>query len=196
MQGLADGYFVIPYTLGAYIADAGLEKVSPDDQPFRDVKKEVEERLNRLLKVDGKRTVDSFHRALGKIVWDKVGLARNAKGLTEAIEEIRELRAEFWENVKVPGSGEELNQELEKAARVADFLELAELMARDALTREESCGGHFREEYQTEEGEALRDDEKFQHVAVWEYKGDDAEPVRHVEPLVFEKVKPTKRSYK
>ncbi len=196
MQGLADGYFIIPYTLGAYIADAGLEKVGTDDQAFRDVKREVEERLNRLLKVEGKRTVDSFHRALGKIVWDKVGLARNAKGLNEAIEEIRELRAEFWENVRVPGSGAELNQELEKAGRVADFLELAELMARDALAREESCGGHFREEYQTEEGEALRDDERFQHVAVWEFRGDDAEPVRHEEPLVFEKVQPTRRSYK
>jgi succinate dehydrogenase/fumarate reductase flavoprotein subunit len=155
-----------------------------------------ERRLNRLLKVGGKRSADSFHRALGKIVWDKVGLARNAKGLQEAIEEIRALRAEFRENILVPGSGNELNQELEKAARVADFLELGELMARDALTREESCGGHFREEYQTEEGEALRDDERFQHVAVWEFQGDDAEPVRHEEPLVFETVKPTKRSYK
>ena len=196
MQGLADGYFVIPNTLGAYLGNTKLQPVSTDAQEFRDAEADVQQRLEKLLSVNGKRTVDSFHRELGGIVWHKIGLARNGPGLREAIDEIKALRGEFWKDVRVPGQGNDLNQELEKAARLADLLELGELMARDALAREESCGGHLREEHQTEEGEALRDDENFQHVAVWEYGGTEAEPVRHTEPLVFEEVTPTQRSYK
>ena len=196
MQGLADGYFVIPNTIGAYLGNTKFEPVTTDAEEFRDAKTDVSQRLQQLLSVNGDRTVDSFHRELGGIVWHKIGLARNGPGLREAIAEITALRENFWKNVRVPGDGNDLNQELEKAARVADLLELAELMARDALTREESCGGHLREEHQTEEGEALRDDENFQHVAVWEFTGVDAEPVRHIEPLVFEEVTPTQRSYK
>ncbi|HHQ47774.1 MAG TPA: fumarate reductase/succinate dehydrogenase flavoprotein subunit, partial [Acidobacteria bacterium] len=153
-------------------------------------------RLKKLLAVNGTKTVDHFHRELGKIMWDKVGMSRNAEGLKEAIAEVQQLREQFWSDVRVLGSNNELNQELEKAARVADFIDLGELIARDALAREESAGGHFREEYQTEEGEALRDDEHFQHVAVWEFAGEGKEPVRHIEPLVFEAVTPTQRSYK
>ncbi len=196
MQGLADGYFIIPITIGDYLASERLQKVSTDATEFKNVLADVDERLRKLLAVDGTKTVDHFHRELGKVMWDKVGMSRNAQGLTEAIQRIQALREEFWNDVRVPGRNEELNQELEKAARVADFLELGELIARDALAREESAGGHFREEYQTEEGEALRDDEHFQHVAVWEYAGDGKEPIRHVEPLVFEAVTPTQRSYK
>ncbi len=196
MQGLADGYFVIPYTLGEYLAGAKLDQVSVDDDACKQTMNDVEERTQKLLDVNGSRTVDSFHRELGLLMLDECGMSRTAKGLSEAIERIRALRAEFWADVKVPGDGSDLNQELEKAGRVADHFELAELMCRDALEREESCGGHFREEHQTEEGEALRDDENFRHVTVWEHKGADKEPVAHREELEFENVQLTQRSYK
>jgi succinate dehydrogenase / fumarate reductase flavoprotein subunit len=196
MQGLADGYFIVPSTLANYLAQTKLEKVGPDHADFRRVEAEVGERLRKLLSIQGRRTVDSFHRELGRIVWDHCGMSRNEKGLREALGRIPALREEFWRDVKVVVGGEELNAALEKAGRVADFFELAELMCRDALERDESCGGHFREEHQTPEGEALRDDERFCHVAAWEYQGPDRAPVRHVEPLAFEYVKPTQRSYK
>jgi succinate dehydrogenase / fumarate reductase flavoprotein subunit len=196
MQGLADGYFVIPYTLGEYLAGAKLDDVSVDDDACKQIMTDVEERTQKLLSVNGSRTVDSFHRELGLLMIDECGMSRTAEGLSEAIEKIRTLRAEFWADVKVPGDETDLNQELEKAGRVADHFELAELMCRDALEREESCGGHFREEHQTEEGEALRDDENFRHVTVWEYKGADEEPVAHREELEFENVQLTQRSYK
>ena len=196
MQGLADGYFVIPNTLGEYIAGAKLEKVSPDQEEFKQSEHEVSERTRKLLAINGSRTIDSIHRELGMVMIDKCGMSRNAKGLTEAIEKIRELRKEFWTNVRVPGDDNEFNQELEKAGRVADLFELAELMCMDARNRNESCGGHFREEYKTEEGEARRDDENFTNVTVWEYKGEDAEPEAHTEELEFENVELTQRSYK
>ncbi len=196
MQGLADGYFVIPYTLGESLAGAKLEDVSVDDDACKKTMTDVEERTQKLLSVNGSRTVDSFHRELGLLMIDECGMSRTAEGLSEAIEKIRTLRAEFWADVKVPGDETDLNQELEKAGRVADHFELAELMCMDALEREESCGGHFREEHQTEEGEALRDDENFRHVTVWEYKGADEEPVAHREELEFENVQLTQRSYK
>lgn len=196
MQGLADGYFVIPATLPHYLAEHGGRKVSTDHPAFKEAVEAVETRIRKLLSVKGKRSPISFHRQLGRMLWDKCGMSRNAKGLNELLQEIPALRQEFWENVNVTGDNESLNVALERAGRVADFLEFAELMVRDALAREESCGGHFREEYQTEEGEALRDDENFAHVAVWEYQGDDKPPVRHIEPLHFEYVKPTTRSYK
>ncbi|BCW93625.1 succinate dehydrogenase [Thermoanaerobaculum aquaticum] len=196
MQGLADGYFILPYTVGNYLANTKLEKVDTSHPAFRDVQKEVEERVKKLLAVNGKRTVDEFHRALGKIMWDLVGMSRNEAGLKEALVKIRALREEFWQDVRVPGDAADLNQELEKAGRVADFFELAELIALDALERRESCGGHFREEFQTPDGEAQRDDANFAHVAVWEFTGDDKPPLRHTEPLVFEVVEPAQRSYK
>jgi succinate dehydrogenase / fumarate reductase flavoprotein subunit len=196
MQGLADGYFVIPNTLGEYLAGVKLEAVSPDQEEFTAARSEVEERTALLLSINGSRSVDEIHRELGMVMLDKCGMARNEKGLTEAIEQIRVLKKEFWSNIKVPGTGEELNQELEKAGRVADLFELAELMCMDARQRNESCGGHFREEYKTEEGEARRDDENFTNVTVWEYKGEDAEPVAHTEELEFENVELTQRSYK
>jgi len=196
MQGLADGYFIIPVTLPHYLAEHGGRKASTDHPAFKEAMESVERRIRKLLSVKGKRSPISFHRQLGRMLWDKCGMSRNAKGLNELLQEIPALREEFWENVNVTGDNESLNVALERAGRVADFLEFAELMVRDALAREESCGGHFREEYQTEEGEALRDDENFAHVAVWEYQGDDKPPVRHIEPLHFEYVKPTTRSYK
>ncbi|MEY3701411.1 MAG: hypothetical protein RI891_703, partial [Gemmatimonadota bacterium] len=196
MQGLADGYFVIPYTLGDYLATHKLEKVTTDHPEFVAAKAAVEERTKKLLSVNGTRTVDSFHRELGKIMWDKCGMARDAKGLQEALQEIPKLREEFWRNVKVLGSAEGLNQSLEKAGRVADFLEFAELMCLDALQREESCGGHFRTEYQTEDGEAKRDDERFAYVAAWEYAGEGKPPILNKEPLTFENVHLSTRSYK
>ncbi|MBE2281719.1 MAG: fumarate reductase/succinate dehydrogenase flavoprotein subunit [Ignavibacteriaceae bacterium] len=196
MQGLADGYFVIPYTIGGYLASESFEKVTTDNPEFKAVENEVQEKIKKLLSVNGKNTVDHYHKKLGKIMWDKVGMGRNAAGLKEAIVEIKALKEEFWQNVKVTGVNEELNQTLEKAGRVADFFELGELMARDALYRNESCGGHFREEYQTEEGEAMRDDENFAYVAAFEYTGDNNEPVLHKENLEFEYVKPSQRSYK
>jgi succinate dehydrogenase / fumarate reductase flavoprotein subunit len=196
MQGLADGYFVIPYTIGHYLAGRMGTAVSTDTPAFAAAEAEVRERNARLLATRGKRTVDSFHRELGRVMWDFCGMARDASGLRQALARIPELRAEFHQNVNVLGDGESLNQSLEKAGRVADFLELGELMCRDALVREESCGGHFRVEHQTPEGEAMRDDERFTHVAAWEWAGADAEPVRHQEPLDFEYVHPSQRSYK
>ena len=196
MQGLADGYFVIPYTIGDYLASNTLEKVTTDHPDFVAAKNAVEERTRRLLSINGKRTVDSFHRELGLLMWDKCGMARDEAGLKEALARIPKLREEFWQNVKVPGTGAELNQSLEKAGRVADFLEFAELMCLDALQREESCGGHFRTEYQTPDGEALRNDEKFAYVAAWEYAGEGNAPILNKEPLVFENVHLSTRSYK
>ena len=196
MQGLADGYFVIPYTVGDYIGSTKLERVDESHPAFRDAERGVSERTARLLAIDGKRTVDSFHRELGKVMWDYCGMARNEKGLTYALEKIPEIRAEFWRNVDVPGSAAELNQALEKAGRVADFLELGELICRDALERRESCGAHFREEFQTPDGEALRDDQHFAHVAVWQYRGDTQTPERLQEPLEFDNVHLSQRSYK
>ena len=196
MQGLADGYFVIPYTLGDYFNNHDLEPVDTNHEEFDKAEKEVKERIDKLLSIQGTRTVDDFHRSLGKIMWDNVGMSRNEARLKEAITEIQKLRAEFWKDVKIPGKAEGINDELEKAFKVADFLELGELMARDALERVESCGGHFREESQTPENEALRDDEKFAHSAVWEFKGEKEAPVRHREELKFENVPLTQRSYK
>ena len=195
MQGLADGYFVIPYTIGDYIASTKLEKVTTDHDAFKAAIEQVTERSKKLLSIKGKRTADSFHRELGKLMWEKCGMARNAKGLNEALVEIPKLREEFWRNVNVPGTPGELNQSLEKAGRVADFLEFAELMCLDALTREESCGGHFRDEYQ-EDGEAKRNDEEFAYVAAWEYAGDGKAPILNKEPLTFENVHLSTRSYK
>ena len=196
MQGLADGYFVIPYTIGDYLASTKLAKVTTDHPDFVAARQAVEERTQRLLAVKGTRTVDSFHRELGKILWDKCGMARDAAGLKQALAEIPKLREEFWRDVRVPGVGAELNQSLEKAGRVADFLEFAELMCLDALEREESCGGHFRTEYQTEDGEAKRNDEQFAYVAAWEYAGDGKPPILNKEALEFENVHLSTRSYK
>ncbi len=196
MQGLADGYFVLPYTIGNYLASNKLPAVSVDDPAARAVEAEVQQRITHLLHVDGKRSVDSFHRELGKLMWDACGMSRNEQGLKDALKRIPEIRAEFHENVRVLGNGEEINQSLEKAGRVADFMELAELMCIDALHRKESCGGHFREESQTPDGEALRDDANFSYVAAWQYTGEDKAPVLHKEPLNFEYVQPSQRSYK
>jgi succinate dehydrogenase / fumarate reductase, flavoprotein subunit len=196
MQGLADGYFVLPYTIGDYLAGTQFKAVKPDDAPCRDVRNEVEQRMAKLIGIRGKRTPDDFHRELGKIMWDNVGMGRNKKGLEEAMKKIADLRTEFWQDVKVVGSANDVNTELERAGRIADFLELGELLARDAHHRQESCGGHFREEYQTEEGEAKRDDKKFAYVAAWEFAGDTKTPVLHKEPLEFDYVKPSQRSYK
>ncbi|MCH2490063.1 MAG: fumarate reductase/succinate dehydrogenase flavoprotein subunit [Flavobacteriales bacterium] len=197
MQGLADGYFVLPYTIGDYLAqDIRTGKISTEQSEFEEAEKQVRERLEKLANNNGSKSVDHFHKRLGKIMWDKVGMSRNAKGLKEAITEIKALREEFWQDVRVPGGMDEMNQELEKAGRVADFLELGELFAKDALHREESCGGHFREEYQTEEGEAKRDDENFMYVAAWEYKGEPADAVLHKEALDYENIEVKTRSYK
>jgi succinate dehydrogenase / fumarate reductase flavoprotein subunit len=196
MQGLADGYFIIPYTLGNYFASNRPPKIGTDHSAFREAEAWVANRMKMLLGIRGRRTVDTFHRALGKIMWDYCGMARNEQGLQTALEQIPALREEFWKDVRVLGEGEEVNQSLEKAGRVADFLELGELMCLDALERRESCGAHFREEYQTEDGEALRDDAHFCHVAAWEYAGEGRRPIRHVEPLVYEDVPLQTRSYK
>jgi succinate dehydrogenase / fumarate reductase flavoprotein subunit len=196
MQGLADGYFVLPYTIGDYLAQSKLEKVDSSNPAVKDAERGVSERTNRLLSSKGKRTVTSFHRELGKLLWDDCGMARNEAGLKRALERIPELREEFWENVDVLGGGEELNQSLENAGRVADFLEFGELMCLDALQRNESCGGHFREEFQTPEGEAQRDDKNYSYVAAWEYAGADKAPILNKEPLEFEYVHPSQRSYK
>ncbi len=196
MQGLADGYFVLPYTIGNYLAPRMGRKVGTDEPAFDEAERGVRDRMKRLLSIQGERTVDSIHRELGQVMWEKCGMSRSAEGLKEALEEIPRLREEFWTNVRVLGEDEEINESLEKAGRVADFLELAELMCRDALHREESCGGHFREEYQTEEGEARRRDQEFTYVAAWEFRGAGEEPVLHEEDLEFEYVKPSQRSYK
>jgi succinate dehydrogenase / fumarate reductase, flavoprotein subunit len=196
MQGLADGYFVIPYTLGVYLTGSKEARPTTDHPAFVAAEAEATERVNTLLAIKGKRTVLSFHRELGKLLWDKCGMARNDAGLREALKRIPALRAEFWENVNVLGSNNELNQSLEYAGRVADFLEFGELLVRDALDRDESCGGHFREEHQTEDGEAKRNDEKFAYVAAWEWTGVGKTPILHKEPLVYEEVKMQTRSYK
>ena len=196
MQGLSDGYFVVPYTVGNYLATAKLPAVAAGNADVSNALTSVQQSVQKLLAIKGKRTVDSFHKALGKIVWDECGMSRNAEGLTSAISNIRKLRDEFWTNVNVPGSGEDLNQSLEKAGRVADFFELAELMCIDARERNESCGGHFREEYQTPEGEAQRDDENYSYVAAWGYKGYGNFPELSKEPLEFDYVHPSQRSYK
>jgi succinate dehydrogenase / fumarate reductase flavoprotein subunit len=196
MQGLADGYFVIPYTIGNYLADEIATKPVPTtDEAFVKTEQAVKDRINTLMNIKGKQTVESFHKRLGKIMWEKCGMARNAKGLQEAITEIQQLKKEFWSDVKIPGGINEFNPELDKAGRVADFIELGELMCKDALDRNESCGGHFREESQTEEGEAKRNDEEFAYVSAWEYKGDSNWEL-HKEKLEFEVAKPTQRSYK
>ncbi len=196
MQGLADGYFVLPYTIGNYLASTKQAKVDTSHAAFKEAESAVAARLTRLLSVKGKRTVDSFHRELGKIMWDHCGMGRTREGLKTALQKIPVLREEFWKNLTVVGGKDEINQSLEKAGRIADFLELGELICLDALEREESCGGHFREEYQTPEGEALRNDEKFCHVAAWEYAGEGKTPIRNVEPLAFENVHLSQRSYK
>jgi succinate dehydrogenase / fumarate reductase flavoprotein subunit len=196
MQGLADGYFVLPYTIGNYLARLGPIKVTDDTAAFRDVTTETAGRIKQLLEVNGSRTVDSFHRELGKILWEKCGMGRNRAELKEALEKIPVLRDQFWQDVKVTGKNEDLNQTLEKAGRVADFMEFAEVMCYDALEREESCGGHFREEYQTEEGEAKRNDEEFAYVAAWEFTGVGSAPTLHKEPLTFKDVPLSQRSYK
>ncbi len=197
MQGLADGYFVVPMTIGSYLS-ADIRTPLPDTNApeFEQSEKEVRDRLQKFLSIKGSKSVDHFHRELGKIMWDYCGISRNAEGLMKAKGMVRELREEFWKDVRVPGKEDELNSELEKAGRVADFMELAEIMIIDAYNRNESCGGHFREEYQTPEGEALRDDENYAYVAAWEYAGPDKDPVLHKEPLKFEVVKPSTRSYK
>ena len=197
MQGLADGYFVLPYTIQNYLADEiRTPRMSTDLPEFREAEESVKERLTRLIEIKGKEPVDKFHKELGHVMWDYVGMSRNEKGLKEAIEKIRSIREDFWKNVRIPLTINELNTELEKADRVADFLELAELMARDALHRNESAGGHFREEFQTEEGEAMRNDDEFMYVGAWEYKGEDKDPELHKEPLKFEYIKVQTRSYK
>jgi succinate dehydrogenase / fumarate reductase flavoprotein subunit len=196
MQGLADGYFIMPSTIGNYLASNKLEKVDASHPAFKAAEGEVAATTRKLLSIDGKRTVSSFHRELGKIMWEYCGMSRNEAGLKTALKKIPELRAEFWRDVNVPGSDAELNQALEKAGRVADFLELGELMCLDALQRTESCGAHFREESQTPDGEALRDDENFAYVAAWQYAGEGKPPILNKEPLVFENVKLSQRSYK
>lgn len=196
MQGLADGYFVIPYTLGHYLASTDLPPVAADSEPFKESREAAKTQTAKLLSINGGKTVTQFHRELGMIMWDHVGMSRNDQGLKTAIESIAKLRDEFWQNVRIPGSADHLNKNLEFAGRVADFMELGELMARDALERSESCGGHFREESQTAEGEALRNDEKFSYAAAWEFSGDVRKPAVHKEPLEFENVKLTQRSYK
>ncbi|MBI5463579.1 MAG: succinate dehydrogenase (quinone) flavoprotein subunit, partial [Ignavibacteriales bacterium] len=196
MQGLADGYFILPYTIGDYLATTKFKAVKTDHAEFKNARTTLEAQVKKLLSIDGTRTVDDFHKELGKVMWEYVGMGRNKKGLKKALDVIPEIRKRFWKDVKITGSGNELNAELERAGRVADFLELGELMALDALQREESCGGHFREEYQTEDGEALRNDKKFAYVAAWEYTGNLSKPKLNKESLKFEYVKPSQRSYK
>ena len=196
MQGLADGYFVIPYTLGNYLADdIRTEAISTDHAAFVEAETKASDRINKLMNINGKQTVESFHKRLGKIIWDKCGMARSEEGLKQAIQEVRALKQEFWSDVKIPGEVNAMNQELDKAGRVADFIELGELMCLDALERNESCGGHFREEYQTPDGEALRDDENHMYVSAWENKGDNGWEL-HKDTLNYEVVKPSQRSYK
>ena len=196
MQGLADGYFIVPYTIGGYLAGTDLQKVSSDHPAFKDSSATVNERIERLLSIQGSRTVDDFHRQLGLIMWDHCGMARNNEGLQKAQTMIQELRQEFWQNALIPGSDSDFNQSLERAGRVADFFDFAELMVIDALARQESCGGHFNVAFQTDENEAKRDDDNFCHVSAWEFTGDDRKPNFHKEPLVFENVELSQRSYK
>ena len=197
MQGLADGYFVLPYTIGTYLSnEINKDKVTNNDSAFKDAEKEVSNKIDSYLTNNGKRTVESLHKDLGQIMWNHCGMSRNKKDLSKALNEIKELKNTFWSDVKVPGKKDTLNAELEKADRVADFIELGDLMIRDALDRNESCGAHFREEYQTDDGEAMRDDKNFSYVSTWENKGDKAEPILHKEELLFDTVTPTQRSYK
>jgi len=196
MQGLADGYFIIPYTIGDYLASNKFPALKKDDPTVTSVEKDIQQATKKFLGIQGKTTVDEFHKRLGKTMWELCGMGRNAGGLKKALEIIPQLREEFWKDVRVPGSADNFNAEIEKAGRVADFMELAELIVRDALHREESCGGHFREEYQTEEGEAKRNDEQFSYVAAWEFTGVGQQPQLHKEPLTFEYVKQSQRSYK
>ncbi|MEN6603931.1 MAG: FAD-binding protein, partial [Bryobacteraceae bacterium] len=196
MQGLADGYFVLPYTLGHYLGSNKFEEVAEDHAECRAARAIVDERIRRLLSIRGRRTVDDLHRALGKILWEYCGMARNEAGLRKALAMIPELREEFWRTAIVPGANEEFNQSLERAGRVADFFELAELICLDALDRNESCGAHFREEYQTPDGEAQREDANYSYVAAWQYGGENARPSLQKEPLTFEYCVPTQRSYK
>lgn len=196
MQGLADGYFVMPTSIGAYFGDTKLEKVDTSHPAFKEALQETDARVKKLMSIKGKKTADEIHRRLGKVLWDNCGMARTDESLRLALTEIPKIREEFWSDLCIPGDTKEINNELEKAGRVADFIELADLMCRDALERKESCGGHFRVEYQNAENEAMRDDEAFCHVAAWEYKGEGVEPIRHIEPLKFEYVKLAQRSYK
>jgi succinate dehydrogenase / fumarate reductase flavoprotein subunit len=197
MQGLADGYFVLPYTIQNFLAgEINTPRFATDTPEFDAAEKEVQDQLEKLMAVKGKHSVDTLHKQLGKIMWDYVGMARNKEGLLKAREEIRNLKEDFWNNVKIPGELNDLNPELQKASRLADFLELGELMAIDALNREESCGGHFREEYQTGEGEALRNDTDFTYVAAWEYTGEDKDPKLHKEDLDFKFIEVKQRNYK
>jgi len=197
MQGLADGYFVLPYTIQNYLADQiNIPRFSTDRPEFEKAEKDLNDRIHKLMNIKGEHSVDYFHKKLGHIMWDNVGMGREAKGLKKAIEEIAVLKKEFWSNVRIPGVATTTNQELEKALRLADYFEIGQLIARDALNREESCGGHFRLEHQTEEGEALRHDEEFSYVACWEYKGEDAAPVMHKEPLDYEFIVREQRNYK
>jgi succinate dehydrogenase / fumarate reductase flavoprotein subunit len=196
MQGLADGYFVIPYTIGDYLASQSLPKITNEHPAFTDAAENAQKQINALLAVKGRRTIREIHRELGAILWDDVGMARTEASLRDALERIPKLRDEFWHNVSVPGSPDNLNQSLEYAGRVADYLEFAELLTLDALDRRESCGGHFREESQTPDGEALRDDAHYSYVAAWEFKGVGQTPELHKEPLEFDEVHPTQRSYK
>ena len=196
MQGLADGYFILPYTIGDYLSRTKPGTIKTDHAEFRGSLEQVNGRIQKLISVKGKRTVDDFHRELGKLLWDLCGMARTEAGLKQALTKIPAIREEFWKNVKVLGTGENLNQSLEQAGRVADFLEFGELLCLDALTRKESCGGHFRVEYQTEEGEALRNDDEYAHVSAWEYQGDGKTSVMHKEPLTFENIHLAQRSYK
>jgi succinate dehydrogenase / fumarate reductase flavoprotein subunit len=196
MQGLADGYFILPYTLGDYLASTKFAPVNTGDAAFKEAQSGIEDMIKRLISINGKKTVEEFHRELGKVMWEFVGMGRNKTGLQKALKEIPKIREEFWKDVKIVGAANDLNAELERAGRVADFLELGELLAFDALHREESCGGHFREEYRTEEGEALRNDKKFAYVAAWEFAGVGKKPILNKEPLEFEYVKPSQRSYK
>lgn len=197
MQGLADGYFILPYTIQSYLSDQiNVPRFSTDAPEFEQAEKEIKDRVSRLMNIKGKHSVDSIHKKLGRVMWDLVGMGRDAEGLKKAIEELKNVKKDFWSNVRIPGSGDDLNKELEKALRLADFIEIGELMAHDALDREESCGGHFRLEHQTEEGETLRDDEKFSYVSCWEYQGEDKAPVMYKEPLVYEFVEREQRNYK
>jgi succinate dehydrogenase / fumarate reductase flavoprotein subunit len=196
MQGLADGYFIIPCTLAGYLASTPIQATATTDAAFDEAAASVQARLDRLLGVKGDRTAREIHRDLGELLWNKVGMSRSEAGLREALQAVPGLRDTFWSRVSVPGRSEDLNQALEYAGRVADYLEFAELLALDAIERRESCGGHFREEFQTPDNEALRDDERFSHAAAWEYRGEGAEPVRHEEHLEFEYAKPSQRTYK
>ena len=196
MQGLADGYFVIPLTIGDYLAQARLDPMDTEHAAFADVERDVAERTAKLLAVNGTKTVDDFHIELGRLMWNACGMSRTREGLEDALTKIPELRERFWREVRVPGSGDTFNQSLEKAGRVADFLEFAELMCHDALDRDESCGAHFREEHVTEDGEARRDDENYAYSAVWEFNGVGEAPTLHKEPLEFEYVPLSQRSYK